>query len=86
MPKPTMQASLADRNEQNIYNFLINITSAGGFTDDEVIKSRSGLSTEKLAAIDGSDLENITLADIFAYANATNSYLDLDTDLDSWMS
>lgn len=86
MSKPTMQASLADRNEKNVYDFLINITSAGGFLDDEVIKSRSGLSTEKLAAIDGSDLENITLADIMAYANATNSYLDLITDMDSWMS
>lgn len=83
MPKPTMEASLADRNEQNIYYFLTNITAAGGFVDDEEIKSRSGLSAEKLAAIDGSDLENITLADILAYANATNSYLDLITDMDS---
>lgn len=83
MPKPTMEASLADRNEQNIYDFLTNITSAGIFTDDEVIKSRSGLSVETLAAIDGSDFEHITLADILAYANATNSYLDLITDMDS---
>lgn len=83
MPKPTMEASLAERNEQNIYYFLTNITAAGGFVDDEVIKSSSGLSAEKLAAIDGSDLENITLADILAYANATNSYLDLNTDMDS---
>lgn len=83
MPKPRMEAALAERNEENIYYFLINITAAGGFVDDDVIKKHSGLSDEKLAAIDGSDLGNITLADILAYANATNSYLDLNTDMDS---
>lgn len=83
MPKPRMEASLAERNEDNIYYFLTNITATSGFFDDGVIKRNSGLSEEKLAAIDGSDLENITLADILAYANATNSYLDLNTDMDS---
>jgi hypothetical protein len=83
MSKPTKEASLAERNEDNIYYFLTNLTATSVFQDKKVTKSRSGLSDEKLAAIDGSDLKNITLADILAYANATNSYLDLNTDLDS---
>lgn len=83
MPKPSMEASLAERNEENIYYFLTNLTTASIFHDKDAIKTRSGLSVETLAAINGSDLENITLADILAYANATNSYLDLNTDMDS---
>jgi hypothetical protein len=83
MPKPTMEASLAERNEENIYYFLTNLTTASVFQDMEATKSRSGLSDEKLAAIAESHLENITLADILDYANATNSYLDLNTDMDS---
>lgn len=83
MPKPTMEASLAERNEENIYYFLTNLTTAGIFQDKQVTKDRSGLSDEALAAINNNDIQRITLADILAYANATNGYLDLNTDMDS---
>lgn len=83
MPKPMMEASLNERNENNIYDFLTNLTSAGIFQDAEVTKNRSGLSDEALAAIKNNDVQKITLADILSYANATNAYLDLNTDLDS---
>lgn len=83
MPKPTKEASLAERNEDNIYDFLTNLTTAGIFQDKQVTKTRSGLSDETLAAINNNDIHRITLADILAYANATNGYLDLNTDMDS---
>ena len=83
MPKPTMEASLADRNEKNVYDFLTNLGVASVFQDDAVTKERSGLSDEALEAINDYDISKITLADILAYANATNFYLDLNTDLDS---
>lgn len=83
MAKPTKEASLAERNEDNIYDFLTNLTTAGIFQDKQVTKTRSGLSDEALAAINNNDIQRITLADILAYANATNGYLDLNTDMDS---
>jgi hypothetical protein len=83
MPKPTKEASLTERNEDNIYDFLTNLKAMDGFYDKHDIKTRSGLSEESLAAIKNGDIQKISLADILGYANATNSYLDLNTDLDS---